>query len=60
MAVIPVSLHNIAMVTQIAQPHIMTHVCNKFFACIAWLYNKTDNQVNKVHNNSARPTIPDT
>lgn len=60
MAVIPVSLHNIAMVTQIAQAIIEVPVRNELFACIARLYDKTDSQMNKVHNNSARPTIPDT
>lgn len=60
MAVIPVSLHSIAIVTQMAKPIIAAHACNEFFAYIARLYNKMDSQVNTVHNNSARPTIPDT
>lgn len=60
MAVIPVSLHSIAIVIQIAEPDIAIHAQNEFFAYITQLYNKIENHVNKVHNNSARPTIPDT
>lgn len=58
MAVIPVSLHSIAVITQITKPNIDMY--HEFFLYITQLYNKIDSHVNNVHNNSARPTIPDT